>query len=1603
MKKLYYFALVSILLTLTSVHAHAQIVPDTITIYGPDTVCADQEYDYYVDADSLPSYFGSDWVINNPGTILNKMKFTTRAKWLSPGFGQLEYRMQNFSNQVIFIGIKQVVVLNAPKPRILANFKVQCQKLGRTDSTEYNGFDTSTCIRTCAYNCVTYYAKGDSNSTYEWDVFGGSVTLQDADSCIVCWNDPGMGLITIKETNENGCIGQQTYCVEIIESPIAYFVALPDTTLRSLTVCDSTEVIFLDKSIASSGSPIVSWRWDFGDGSYSNAQGSLSAPVTHMYTGSGSYTVTLTVTNKCGCSTTETMTIDVDPNVRLKIECPRVVCDGDTAVYSVNTACTTGTWTVLGGTTIATTATSVLVVWDAASPSGFGYVVFDATSCGQLCAISTVKVPVVLDTATITGPTVLCPNSDYIFKLPQWPTTKFTWYLNATAVATLSPTDQPNEIIINTATAESLVLTCSYINTMLGCGGIATLNINVLDPIILTGPDAVCYKTRDTFRLSGTNASTGSWVLTDPISSTTTGSGSTFTNYFDQVGTYVLNVTGSFCPVQPKLVRVDSLPPIPDYISGVDSFCRGVPARFDAGIGLPATSFNWAMDYGAVNAASGAYTYATMNALPAPGPFIIYLWRETRDSLHCHSDTLTKQVYPPTVAHAVVGDTIPCVSNEYVYQSTYAAGEYYKWRIEPQTMGSVRSGDGTASVNVLWNNASGTAKLICEMRRCFTTYIDTLIINVGGQPSVVYSGPSTICGDDSFTVSVTNATATFDFDDGTGSHTNGTGSYKYKYGSNLNKVATLTINVTTSCGLNYIYSPSPTITIHPTPMGTVTPAARNFCYTAYDTLEYHFIGNAALKPLTFQWYKDGVLITGATDSTYILSAFGNYWIQVTSAAPDSCTWKSDTVKIQNYCPCYSPRYGYIDSYSISDCNEIYLSATYSTPDFQYATWEALQPLHASLVTSNYSSATFVADAPGYYTFKYTAFYQDTFGFQCQIADFKTVVVHYVPILHHTFTCNDSASHAYRETKLSTGVALWPGSYYNHEFFVDNVLVQNSTQNTWTGYLTTGYHTAKLRSSYNGDTCEISSSFTVVWDTVGFTFARDTTCEKEASVQFTNTSVNYSSSLWDFDDLTYNTATNPARVYNSPGTYYVKLTITDQYGCQDSVTDTVVIVQDMIDGTIAATPSFACPKDTFLITYARTMPTYTKYPSKYIWYNGLDVGWTTDTSYWRFGAVTGMWWLYGYDTAYGCITRTNAVVTEVTNIPKPYITGSQDACVGEDYTLNGYAGSDPNISYRWMVNGTIIGSATSAVLTQNTSTADTYAYRVLYDVYSAGVGGTCTDTSEPYIVTVHAKPSKPVPTFSILDCNKYEAELTATHPSGATETFNWSNGLTGSPVTTYYGGPYQLVFTDSNGCTSDTDFYLPKDPREYLWIFPTGCWSICPPDTYIITGPIISFSQWDYLKNTVSVHGSTNNVPTDYLKLSIDAPGIFNLYLDNGYCDATSGDMVVDTNCSPVMWSGKPGRNSMSISEIERRLFASMTIIPNPADNGTKVDYTFTEFNSPKCIEIYDMTGRLINRHEVINVKGSYYISLDKFVPGLYQLVMRQDGEVLAHKRLSVIK
>jgi gliding motility-associated-like protein len=126
--------------------------------------------------------------------------------------------------------------------------------------------------------------------SWNWDFGNGQ--LSTAKNPSVTYSQPGTYTVRLVVKNAYGVDEEiKTNYITVFPSPTASFSA------NLTTACAPASIQFTDQSITPPGAgSIVSWFWDFGDGSNSTQQN-----PSHTYTSVGFYTVTLQITSSTGC------------------------------------------------------------------------------------------------------------------------------------------------------------------------------------------------------------------------------------------------------------------------------------------------------------------------------------------------------------------------------------------------------------------------------------------------------------------------------------------------------------------------------------------------------------------------------------------------------------------------------------------------------------------------------------------------------------------------------------------------------------------------------------------------------------------------------------------------------------------------------------------------------------------------------------------------------------------------------------------------------------------------------------------------------------------------------------------------------------------------------------------------------------------------------------------------------------------------------------------------------------------------------------------------------------------------------------------------------
>lgn len=161
-------------------------------------------------------------------------------------------------------------------------------------------------------------AAGFTLSNYTW--FFPDNSTANGINAVKLFNSAGSHDIRFRVLASNGCAGDTTKTITILDSPLAAFSA-------GNSICQRDSVLITDASSVTTGT-LSSWLWDFGDGQTETR--STNQPFYHRYTNPGTFTISLITSAASGCkSDTAFSTITVLPRPSANFSTGGNVCLGD--------------------------------------------------------------------------------------------------------------------------------------------------------------------------------------------------------------------------------------------------------------------------------------------------------------------------------------------------------------------------------------------------------------------------------------------------------------------------------------------------------------------------------------------------------------------------------------------------------------------------------------------------------------------------------------------------------------------------------------------------------------------------------------------------------------------------------------------------------------------------------------------------------------------------------------------------------------------------------------------------------------------------------------------------------------------------------------------------------------------------------------------------------------------------------------------------------------------------------------------------------------------------------------------------------------------------
>ena len=333
-------------------------------------------------------------------------------------------------------------------------------------------------------------------------------------------------------------------------------------------------------------------------------------------------------------------------------------------------------------------------------------------------------------------------------------------------------------------------------------------------------------------------------------------------------GTYSLNVSLSGNCSQTSTtqsINILSAPPASISAGGPTTFCQGGSVNLNANTGS-GLSYIWYLNGLVISGATSSTYTATVS-----GNYKVDVYNGT---CHTQSSLLSVTVNPNPVAQInYTGTGYFCSGTPVTLSATTASGNFYQWYNNGNPIGGAVNSTYSTS-----NNGIYTVK-VSNTFGCTDSSNAVSLTSVPIPPAyITASGSTTICNGNSVTLNAPTGTdLVYQW------YLNGnliTGGTNNTYAATA--AGSYTVVITNMFGQGCAVTSNAIVVIvnavNPPPASITYSGNPIICYGSTLTLNANNGYN-----LTYQWYVDSTIISGATSSTYAAYTSGNYQVLVTNA------------------------------------------------------------------------------------------------------------------------------------------------------------------------------------------------------------------------------------------------------------------------------------------------------------------------------------------------------------------------------------------------------------------------------------------------------------------------------------------------------------------------------------------------------------------------------------------------------------------------------------------------------------------------------------------------------------------------------------------------
>lgn len=531
------------------------------SISGPDTVCALHTFVYSTTAVAGNSY---SWNVTG-GTIISTNNNMITVSWPANGTGTVSLTESNTSSCTITVSTT-IFIAPQPVPVITGNF--------------------TSCTGTYQQFTISNFTPGNS---YQWNVTGGTITgPANGTGVNVFWTTAGQGTVSFTESNNLGCDSTVTENITLLQKPAPEITGPP-------VLCEDTQATYN----AGTFIPSHTYLWSVTNGTIIGLNVGNSIDVLWNFPGTGNVSLRQISTN--GCDSITSINVVVNPLPAPAIAGPPVMCENESAIYSVNPVPgNTYQWSATGGIINGSTISpQISIAWTSGTAANVYLTETTASGCSRF-----IQLPVQIRNKpepAVQGSSVGCisNNANNYLTIPE-PDINYIW--NVTGGNILSGNGS-NAITVQWQNAGTQNITLTAVNAITGCDSTVTFNVQtgaLPEPVIQLPAFSGCIPLSAPFAGNVVNPNYNySWNFGDG----TTAQGPAPVHQYSLPGIYNIQLiaTNNTGCADTVISQVEAFP-IPDaqfnLWHGTDPYYANISTLTLTNLSIGASSYLWNFDDG---------------------------------------------------------------------------------------------------------------------------------------------------------------------------------------------------------------------------------------------------------------------------------------------------------------------------------------------------------------------------------------------------------------------------------------------------------------------------------------------------------------------------------------------------------------------------------------------------------------------------------------------------------------------------------------------------------------------------------------------------------------------------------------------------------------------------------------------------------------------------------------------------------------------------------------------------------------------------------------------------------------------------------------------